>query len=75
MCFLCLTYLWWEVQERFLIKLLELNTLNEQFSYGFLKRKKYLFIWKTIFDKVLKLAEGVIKPVQLKKTLNVLAKS
>ena len=75
MCFLCLTYLWWEVQERFLIKLLELNTLNEQFSYGFLKCKKYLFIWKTIFDKVLKLAEGVIKPVQLKKTLNVLAKS
>ena len=75
MCFLCLTYLWWEVQERFLIKLLELNTLNEQFSYDFLKRKKYLFIWKTIFDKVLKLAEGVIKPVQHKKTLNVLAKS
>ena len=27
-------------------------------------RKKYLLIWKTIFDKVLKLAEGIIKPLQ-----------
>ena len=31
-------------------------------------RRKYLFIRKTIFDKVQKLAEGVIKPLQLKKT-------
>ena len=34
-------------------------------------RKKYLFR-KTIFDKVV---EGVIKPLQRKKSLNVLAKS
>ena len=33
-------------QERFLIELLELNILNEHFSYEFLLHKKYLFIWK-----------------------------
>ena len=40
-------------------------------------RKKCLFIWKIIFDKVLKLAEGllVIKPLQHKKTFKVLTKS
>ena len=38
-------------------------------------RRKYLFIWKTRFDKVQKLAEGVIKPLQRKKTLKVLTKS
>ena len=62
-----LTHPWREVQERFLIKLLELNTLNEHFSH--------VFISKNIFDKVLKLAEGVIKPLQGKKTLNILTKS
>ena len=63
MCFMCLTHPKKEVQERFLVKLLELNTLNEH-----IMRRKYLFIRKTIFDKVQKLAEGVIKPLQLKKT-------
>ena len=63
MCFMCLTHPRKEVQERFLVKLLELNTLNEH-----IMRRKYLFIRKTIFDKVQKLAEGVIKPLQLKKT-------
>ena len=53
-----------EVEEKFLIEILELNALNEHFSYEFLMRKKYLLIWKTIFDKVLKLAEGIIKPLQ-----------
>ena len=60
---MCLTHPKKEVQERFLVKLLELNTLNEH-----IMRRKYLFIRKTIFDKVQKLAEGVIKPLQLKKT-------
>ena len=60
---MCLTHPRKEVQERFLVKLLELNTLNEH-----IMRRKYLFIRKTIFDKVQKLAEGVIKPLQLKKT-------
>ena len=58
MCFMCLTHPRKEVQERFLVKLLELNTLNEH-----IMRRKYLFIRKTIFDKVQKLAEGVIKPL------------
>ena len=69
MCFICLTHPWREVQERFLIELLELNTLNEHFSYEFLIRKKYIFVSKTIFDKLLKLAEGIIKPLQCKKHL------
>ena len=63
MCFMCLTHPRKEVQERFLVKLLELNTLNEH-----IMRRKYLFIRKTIFDKVQKLAERVIKSLQLKKT-------
>ena len=77
MCFMCLIHPWRNLQERFLIELLELNTLNEHFSYKFLMRKKCLFIWKIIFDKVLKLAEGllVIKPLQHKKTFKVLTKS
>ena len=66
---MCLTHPWREVQERFLLKLLELNTLNKHFSYEFLMRRKYFFIWKTIFDKVQKLAEGVLKPLQKKKQL------
>ena len=66
---MCLTHPWREVQERFLLKLLELNTLNKHFSYEFLMRRKYFFIWKTIFDKVQKLAEGVLKPLQQKKQL------
>ena len=34
-------------------------------------RKKYFFIEKAIFHKVLKLAEETIKPLQRKKTLKV----
>ena len=33
---MCLTHPWREVQERYLIELLELNTLNEHFSHEFL---------------------------------------
>ena len=47
MCFMCLTYPWRELQKRYLTELLELNTLNEHFSYEILMRKKYLFIWKS----------------------------
>ena len=43
-----------------LIESLELNTLNEHFLFG-----------KTIFDKVLKLTEGAIKPLQGKKILEI----
>ena len=64
MCFMSLNHPSREVEETFLIELLELNALNEHFSYEFLMHKKYLFIWKNIFDKLLKLAEGVIKPLQ-----------
>ena len=71
---MCLSHPWRGVQERFLIELLELNTINEHFSYEFLMRKKYIFVWKTTFDKVLKLAEGVIKPLQCKEILKVLKK-
>ena len=49
---MCLTHPWSDIQERFLIELLELNTLNVLILLG-----------KTIFNKVLKLAEGVIKPL------------
>ena len=38
-------------------------------------RKSTFLFGKTIFDKVLKLAEGVIKPFLSKKTLKVLTKS
>ena len=60
-----------ELEEKFLIELLELNALNEHFSYEFLMCKKYLFIWKTIFDKVLKLAEGIIKPLKCDQILEI----
>ena len=68
-------YPWRKVLERFLIELLELCTLNEYFLYEFLMRKSTFLFGKTIFDKVLKLAEGVIKPFLSKKTLKVLTKS
>ena len=71
MCFMSLTHHWREVEKKFLIELLELNALNEHFSYEFLMRKKYLFIWKNIFDQVLKLAEGVIKPLQCNQILEI----
>ena len=72
---MCLPYPCRQVQERFLIELLELDNLNQHSSCKFLMRKRYLFIWKTIFDKVLKLAKGVTKPLQRKKTLKVLTES
>ena len=68
-------YPWRKVLERFLIELLELSTLNEYFLHEFLMRKSTFLSGKTIFDKVLKLAEGVIKPFLSKKTLKVLTKS
>ena len=37
--------------------------------------KSTFLLGKTIFHKVLKLEEGVIKPLQCKKTFNVLTKS
>ena len=57
---MCLSHPWSEVQERFLIELLELNILNERFLFG-----------KTIFDEVLKLAEEANKPLQRKKMLKI----
>ena len=66
---MCLPHPWRETQDKFIIELLELITLNEHFSYEFIMRKKYLVIRKTVFDKVLQSAEGVIKPLQRKKTL------
>ena len=66
---MCLPHPWRETQDKFIIELLELITLNEHFSYEFIMRKKYLFIRKTVFDKVLQSAEGVITPLQRKKTL------
>ena len=47
-----LTHPWSKTHERFLIELLELNTLSEHFSFG-----------KTIFNKVLKLAKEALKPL------------
>ena len=59
-----------EVLERFLIELLELNTLNEStFRMNFYCVKGTFLFETTIFDKVLKLVEGAIKPLQRKKTL------
>ena len=65
-----LTDPWREVMERFLIELLELNTLNEStFHMNFCCIKSTFLFATTIFDKVLKLVEGAIKPLQRKKTL------
>ena len=55
---MCLSHPWSEVQERFLIELLELNTLNERFLFG-----------KTIFDEVLKLAEEANSHYNVRKCL------
>ena len=67
---MCLTYPWREVLERFLIELLELNTLNEStFRMNFYCVKSTFLFGTTIFDKVLKLVEGAIRPLQRKKTL------
>ena len=67
---MCLTHPWREVLERFLIELLELNTLNEStFRMNFCCVKSTFLFGTIIFDKVLKLVEGAIKPLQRKKTL------
>ena len=76
-CFICLTHPWREVLERFLIELVELNTLNEStFCMNFYCVKSTFLFGKTIFDKAMKLVEGAIKPLQRQKTLfnNVLTK-
>ena len=67
---MCLIHLWREVLERFLIELLKLNTSNEGiFRMSFCCVKSTFSFRTTIFDKVLKLVEGAIKPLQDKKTL------
>ena len=67
---MCLIHLWREVLERFLIELLKLNTSNESiFRMSFCCVKSTFSFRTTIFDKVLKLVEGAIKPLQDKKTL------
>ena len=72
---MCLTHPWREVLERFLIELLEINTLNEStFRVNFYCVKSTFLFGTTKFDKVLKLVEGAIKPLQREKTLKVLTK-
>ena len=71
---MCLTHLWREVLERFVIELMELNTLNESnFRMNFYCVRS-TFLFGTKFDKVLKLVEEAIRTLQRKKTLKVLAK-
>ena len=72
---MCLTHPRREVLERFLIELMELNTLNEStFCVNFYCVKSTFLFGKTIFDKAMKLVEGAIKPLQRQKTLKVLTK-
>ena len=72
-CFICLTHPWREVLERFLIELVELNTLNEStFCMNFYCVKSTFLFGKTIFNKAL--VEGAIKPLQYQKTLKGLTK-
>ena len=72
---MCLTHPWREVLERFLIKLVKLNTLKEStFCIDFYCVKSTFLFGKTIFNKAMKLVEGAIKPLQLQKTLKVLTK-
>ena len=75
MCLMCLTHPWREVLERFLIELVELNTLNEStFCVNFYCVKSTFLFGKIIFDKAMKLVEGAIKPLQRQKILKVLTK-
>ena len=72
---MCLTHPRREVLERFLIELMELNTLNEStFCVNFYYVKSTFLFGKIIFDKTMKLVEGAIKPLQRQKTLKVLTK-
>ena len=72
---MCLTHPWREVLERFLIELVELNTLNESiFCVNFYCVKSTFLFGKIIFDKAMKLVEGAIKPLQRQKILKVLTK-
>ena len=55
---------------RSLIKLLQLNRLNEStFCMNFYCVKFSFLFGKTIFDKILKLVEGAIKPLHVRKHL------
>ena len=68
---MCLTHPLREVLERFLIELVELNTLNEStFCVNFYGVKSAFLFGKIIFDKAMKLVEGAIKPLQRQKTLS-----
>ena len=72
---MCLTQPRREVLERFPIELVELNTLSKStFCVDFYCVKSTFLFGKTIFDKVMKLVEGAIKPLQHQKTLKVLTK-
>ena len=72
---MCLTHPWREVLQRFLIEIVELNTLNEStFCMNFYCVKSNFLYGKTIFDKKMKLLEGAIKPLQRNKRLKVLTK-
>ena len=72
---MCFTYPRKEVLERFLIELVELNTLNEgTFCVNFYCVKSTFLFGKIIFDKAMKLVEGAITPLQRQKTPKVLTK-
>ena len=67
---MCLTHPRREVLQRFLIELMELNSLNEStFCVNFYYVKSTSLFGKIIFDKAMKLVEGAIKPLQRQKTL------
>ena len=75
MCFMSFTHPRREVLERFLIELMELNTLNEStFCVNFCCVKSTFLFGKIIFDKAMKLVQGAIKPLQRQKILKVLTK-
>ena len=70
MCFMCLTHPWNELLQRFLIELMELNTFNEStFCVIFCYVKSTFLFGKIAFDKAMKLVEGAIKPLNVKKHL------
>ena len=72
---MCLTHPWREVLKRFLIELIELNTLNESiFRMDFYCVKSSFLLGTTKFDKALKLVAGGIRTLKRKKTLKVLTK-
>ena len=65
---MCLTHPRREVLERFLIELVELNTLNEStFCVNFYCVKSTFLFEKIIFDKAMQLVEGAIKAITTSK--------